>query len=116
MEQQLLETQQSKQQQAQAQQALEDQLKQAREAQEQQLMEAQQLKQQQAQAQQALEDQLKAHVLMYHHRLPSPAPSLVSKAASTKSAACCRMEYGIVPVSPIGTTGSFPRMDSTGIT
>ncbi len=61
-------------------------------------------------------DQLKAHVFMYHHRLPSPAPSLVSKAASTKSAACCRMEYGIVPVSPIGTTGSFPRMDSTGRT
>ncbi len=56
-------------------------------------------------------DQLKAHVLMYHHRLPSPAPSL-----PTKSAACCRMEYGIVPVSPTGTTGSFPRMDSTGRT
>ena len=61
-------------------------------------------------------DQLKAHVLMYHHRLPSPAPSLVSKAAPTKSAACCRMEYGIVPVSPTGTTGSLPRMDSTGRT
>mmetsp|Transcript_55961 Transcript_55961/g.117092 ORF Transcript_55961/g.117092 Transcript_55961/m.117092 type:complete len:94 (-) Transcript_55961:893-1174(-) len=61
-------------------------------------------------------DQLKAQVLMYHHRLPSPAPSLVSKAAPTKSAACCRMEYGIVPVSPTGTTGSFPRMDSTGRT
>ena len=35
-------------------------------------------------------DQAKAQVLMYHHLLPSPAPSLVSKAASTKSAACCR--------------------------
>ena len=45
-------------------------------------------------------DQLKVQVLMYHHRLPSQAPSLVSKAAPTKSAACCRMEYGIVPVSP----------------
>ena len=32
-------------------------------------------------------DQLKAHVLMYHHRLPSPDPSLVSNAAWTKSLA-----------------------------
>ncbi len=61
-------------------------------------------------------DQLKAHVLIYHHLLPSPAPSLVSNAVPTKPAACCRMQYGIVPVSPIGTTGSFPRIDSTGST
>ncbi len=52
-------------------------------------------------------DQRKAHMLMYHHRLPSPAPSLVSKAAPTKSAACWRMEYGIVPGSPTGTTGRY---------
>ena len=28
-------------------------------------------------------DQLKAHVLIYHHLLPSPAPFLVSNAAPT---------------------------------
>jgi hypothetical protein len=57
-------------------------------------------------------DQPKTHVLTSHHQLPSPAPSLVSNAAPTKSSACCRKEYGIVPVSPTGTTGSFPRMYS----
>jgi hypothetical protein len=56
-------------------------------------------------------DQLKAHVLIYHHLFPSPAPFLLSNAAPTKSSACCRMQYGIVPVSPNGTTGSFPRID-----
>ncbi len=47
-------------------------------------------------------DQLKAHVLIYHNLLPSPAPSLVSNAAPTKSSACCCMQYGSVPVSPTG--------------
>ncbi len=39
-------------------------------------------------------DQLKAHVLVYHHLLLLPAPSLVSDAAPTKSsaAAACIME------------------------
>ncbi len=48
-------------------------------------------------------DQLKAHVLMFHHRLPSPDPSLVSNAASTKSLAFWRISNGMVPVSPIGS-------------
>jgi len=56
-------------------------------------------------------DQLKAHVLMYHHRLPSPDPSLVSNAASTKSLAFWRIANGMVPVSPMGTTGSLPKID-----
>ncbi len=44
--------------------------------------------------------QLKAHVLIYHHLLPSLAPSLVSNAVPTNSSVCCSMQYGIVPVSP----------------
>ncbi len=48
-------------------------------------------------------------MLIYHHLLPSQAPSLVSNAEPTKSSACCRMQYGIVPVSPTGMTGSFPK-------
>jgi hypothetical protein len=54
-------------------------------------------------------DQLKAHVLMYYHLLLSPNPSLVSNAIMmlTKSSACWRNPNGIVPVSPIGNTGSF---------
>ncbi len=63
-----------------------------------------------------LRDQLKAYVLIYPHLLLSPAPVLVSNAVPTKSSACCRMQYGIVPVSPTGTTGSFPRIDSAGST
>jgi hypothetical protein len=35
-------------------------------------------------------DQLKAHLLMYHHLLPSPDPSVVSNGASTKSLAFWR--------------------------
>ncbi len=61
-------------------------------------------------------DQLKAHVLMYHHRLPSPDPSLVSNAASAKSLAFRRISNGMVPVSPIRITCSLPRIDSAGIT
>ncbi len=41
-------------------------------------------------------DQLKAHVLMYHHRLPSPDLSLVSNTASTKSLAFWRIANGMV--------------------
>jgi hypothetical protein len=52
-------------------------------------------------------DQLKAHVLIYHYLLPSSAPSLVSNAAPTKSAASG--SKGIVPVSPTGITGSVLR-------
>ncbi len=61
-------------------------------------------------------DQLKDHARMYHHLLPSPDPSLVSNAASTKSLAFWCIANGMVPVSPIGTIGSLPRIDSTGIT
>ena len=53
-------------------------------------------------------------VLTFHHLPPSPDPSLVSNAAPTKSSACRRIKSGNVPVSPIGTTGSLPRIDSTG--
>jgi hypothetical protein len=49
-----------------------------------------------------------------HHLLPSLAPSLVPNAAPTKLSAYCCMHYGIFPVSPTGTTGSFPRIDSIG--
>jgi hypothetical protein len=52
-------------------------------------------------------DQLKAHVLTFHHLLPSPAPSLVSNAAPKKSCACCHMEDGIVPVSPQERRAAF---------
>ena len=50
-------------------------------------------------------------MLMYRHRLPSPDPSLVSNAASTKSLAFWRIADRMVPVSPIETTGSLPRID-----
>ena len=60
--------------------------------------------------------QLKVQELMNHHLLQSPDPSLVSNAAPIKSCACWRIENGIVPVSPIGTTGSLPRIESTGRT
>ncbi len=48
--------------------------------------------------------------------LSAPDPSLVSNAASTKSLAFWRIANGMVPVSPIGTTGSLPRIDATGRT
>ncbi len=47
--------------------------------------------------------QLKAQVLMNHHLLPSPDPSLVSNAAPTKSRACWRILNGVVPVLPKGS-------------
>ncbi len=50
-------------------------------------------------------DQLKAHVMMYHHRLPSPAPSFVSKAAPTKSAACCQAKRSVLILQAVLAAG-----------
>ncbi len=55
-------------------------------------------------------------VLTYHHLHPSPAPSALSTAAPTKSSALRRIEKGIVPVFPTGTTGSFASRDEMGST
>ena len=64
----------------------------------------------------ASRDQPSPQVLTYHHLLPSPAPSALSNAAPTKSSALPRIEKGIVPVFPTGTTGSLPRIDEIGST
>ena len=58
-------------------------------------------------------DQPRAHELTYHMGQPSPAPGRLSPYAPAKRAA---MPCGTVPVSPTGTTGSFPIMLSTGTT
>ena len=58
-------------------------------------------------------DQPSAHELTYHTGQPSPAPGVRSASASGH---CLRIPLGTDPKSPTGTTGSFPRMDSTGIT
>ena len=58
-------------------------------------------------------DQPSAHELTYHSRHPSPESGRLSPCAPGKLAA---MPYGMVPVSPAGTTGSFPMMLSTGTT
>jgi hypothetical protein len=51
----------------------------------------------------------------------TPPPSFrhlseLSKATPTKSCPWRRIENGIVPVGPTGTTGSLPGIDSTGNT
>ena len=58
-------------------------------------------------------DQPRAHELTYHMGQPSPAPGRLSQYLPDKRAA---MPCGTVPVSPTGTTGSFPIMLSTGTT
>ena len=55
-------------------------------------------------------------LLMYHHRLPSPAPSLESHDAPEKSLVCLRMENRMVPVSPTGTRASLPKIKVMGTT
>ncbi len=58
-------------------------------------------------------DQPKAHELTNHIRHPSPEPGLLSPGAPGK---WWRRWCGIVPLSPTGTTGSFPRILWIGIT
>ena len=53
-------------------------------------------------------------MLTYHHLLPSPAPGLESQLAPGYEADSERIEWGIVPVSPAGTRGNFPRMCEAG--
>ena len=57
-----------------------------------------------------------AQLLMYHHQLQSPAPIFESQAAPGKSVDSLRIDKGIVPVSPIGTSASLPNMEVTGMT
>ncbi len=56
-----------------------------------------------------------AQLLMYHHRLPSPASIFESQAAQGKSVDSLLIVKGIVPVS-IGTNASLPNMEVTGVT
>ncbi len=64
-------------------------------------------------------DQAKAHALIQHQRVPFAAPSLFSEFWRLsphrlhESLTRWRMENVTEPVSPIGTTGSLPRRDST---
>jgi hypothetical protein len=58
-------------------------------------------------------DQPKAHELTNHILHPSPEPSRRSPGAPSKR---LRRRCGMVPVSPTGTTGSFPRILSMGMT
>jgi hypothetical protein len=59
------------------------------------------------------QDHPNAHELTNHILHPSPAPGLRSPGAPGKK---LRMWCGKVPVSPTGTTGSFPRIFSMGMT
>ncbi len=52
-------------------------------------------------------DEPNAHELTNHIPHPSPAPCLLSPCAAEKK---FRRWYGMVPVSPTGTTASFPRI------
>ena len=52
-------------------------------------------------------DHPNAHELTNHIPHPSPAPGLRSPGAPGKT---LRRWYGMVPVSPTGTTASFPRI------
>ena len=58
-------------------------------------------------------DQPKAHELTNHILHPSPEPSRRSPGAPAKR---LRRRCGMVPVSPTGTTGSFPKILSIGMT
>ncbi len=55
-------------------------------------------------------------LLTYHHRFPSAPLGLESQTAPRKMLASLRMEYGMVPVSPTGTSANLPNMDVMGIT
>ncbi len=57
-----------------------------------------------------------AELLMYHQRLPSPAPIFVSHDAQSKSLLSLRMVKGMVPVSPTGTSASLPNIEVMGTT
>ncbi len=61
-----------------------------------------------------LRDQPKAHELTNHILHPSNEPSWRSPSAPGKR--LCMLCSGTVQVSPTGTTGSFPRIFSTGTT
>ena len=63
-----------------------------------------------------LDDQAIAHEFTYHHLHPSPSPGFESHDAPSKSADSPRMLWGMVPVSPTGTTGSLPKIDVMGST
>ena len=58
----------------------------------------------------------RAQELTYHSLLPSPSPGSVSQEAPSTSCSSSLMLNGMVPVSPTGTRGSFPRMGQIGIT
>ncbi len=58
-------------------------------------------------------DQPKAHEFTNHILHPSPEPSLLSLGAPSKR---LHRRCGMVPVSQTGTTGSFPRILSMGMT
>ncbi len=57
-----------------------------------------------------------AQLLMYHHRLPSPASFFESQDAPGKSLVSLRIENGMVPVSPTGTSPSLPNIEVMGTT
>jgi hypothetical protein len=57
-----------------------------------------------------------AQLLIYHHRLPSPASFFESQDAPGKSLVSLRIENGMVPVSPTGTNPSLPKMEVMGTT
>ena len=58
----------------------------------------------------------RAVLLIYHHRLPSPAPFFESQIAPLKSGFSLRMENGIVPVSPTSIRASRPKIEVMGTT
>ena len=57
-------------------------------------------------------DHPNAHELTNHIRYPLPALGLRSPGALAKA---LRMRWGIVPVSPTGTTGSLPRLHGNDV-
>ena len=59
---------------------------------------------------------LRAVLLMYHHRLPSPAPLLESHIAPGKSVFSLLMENRMVPVSLTGTRTGLLKMEVMGTT
>ena len=67
-------------------------------------------------------DQPRAHEFTKYIGLPSPAPSLVSARArlwlyrALPDRVAVRYLWGMVPVSPARTTGSFPKIEEIGTT
>jgi hypothetical protein len=67
-------------------------------------------------------DQPRAHELTKYIGQPSPAPGRVSARASwslnrwAPDRSAVRYLWGMVPVSPARTTGSFPKMEDNGTT